>query len=389
MENLGLNMTNFWNNKNVLITGHTGFKGSWLWLLLEQLGANVRGISIHDSIGSSWIHSDFNRSESIRADIRDENLCMNIIKEFRPEFVFHLAAQPLVKVGIDDPKETAEINIIGTINLLNAMREVDSVKVAVIASSDKCYENLEWNHPYRENDRLGGADPYSASKAAMEIMVGAWRGSCNRRNMKIVTVRAGNVIGGGDSTEGRIISDIVTCWTKGDSLKIRNPLATRPYQWVLEPLIGYLKYAEKAFNEPNEAEIVPALNFGPLPTQVLSNNRLIELSQNQWRQYRDENLTVSLNEKHFKESMNLSLDPSMAYHYLGWSVKLSNEQMIEKTIGWYCFLLSALKLEGLTLEDWKIVHNENRDLELIKKIKTKMVTFTKEQITQYIKEFTC
>ena len=246
-----LNKNQFWKNKKVLITGHTGFKGSWLATWLVSLGSNVCGLSLNPEYDINLfdqieLHDRINENHIV--DIRDLKSLDLVIREFKPEIVFHLAAQPLV-LKSEEPIKTWDTNVMGTINLLSSLTNIENNCTVIIITTDKVYENKEWIYGYQENDRLGGYDPYSSSKAAVELLVDSWRNSyCQKEKktrLKIASVRAGNVVGGGDWAKYRLIPDIVRSLSKKQIIKIRNPKSTRPWQHVLEPLSGYLSLAEK------------------------------------------------------------------------------------------------------------------------------------------------
>ena len=267
----------FWRGKRVLLTGHTGFKGSWLALWLKRLGAKVTGIAIEPNTSPSLFELGDIQEGMIShyCDIRNLTKLQILIESVQPEIVFHLAAQPLVRASYKDPLDTFSTNIIGTANILDSLRKVESCKVAVMVTTDKVYRNKEWLYPYRESDALGGYDPYSASKAASEIVISSYRDSfLAQQGLAVGSARAGNVIGGGDWSQDRLIPDAVRAWQAGVALEIRNPKATRPWQHVLEPLAGYLTLAYKLWNQP---ELVGAYNFGPQPHEVASVRTVIEL----------------------------------------------------------------------------------------------------------------
>src|ERR1700733_1133702 len=244
----------FWAEKPVFITGHTGFKGGWLTTWLADMGARVFGYALAPSTKPSYFElcGISAKAQSTLADIRDEHALTGCLREAAPEIVFHLAAQPLVHQSFRDPAATIRINTLGTLNVLEAIRATPTVKAAVIITSDKCYENFEWPWGYRETDILGGHDPYSASKACAEILCSAYRRSFfenERSPMALATVRAGNVIGGGDWSSDRIVPDAIRAFVRGASLSVRNAHAVRPWQHVLDPLSGYLSVAERLYEE--------------------------------------------------------------------------------------------------------------------------------------------
>jgi CDP-glucose 4,6-dehydratase len=277
MENLGMiENINFWRGKRVLLTGHTGFKGSWLALWLQQLGAEVIGIALAPStepILFELAHVEEGMTSHF-CDIRNLLALTQIVRNSHPEIVFHLAAQPLVRASYRDPLATFATNVMGTAHLFDVLRGLDSLKVAVAITTDKVYRNQEWLYPYREVDPLGGHDPYSASKAACEIVVASYRDAyLAEQGVAVATARAGNVIGGGDWSEDRLIPDAVRAWQSGIPLEIRRPLAIRPWQHVLEPLAGYLTLAQKLWKQPKLAD---AFNFGPHTHEAATVREVIE-----------------------------------------------------------------------------------------------------------------
>ena len=256
---------NFWKNKKVFLTGHTGFKGSWLAIWLNSLGAKIKGYSLEPPNNSFNLYSEAKVDNFVNSEINDicnyELLCASILK-FSPDIIFHMAAQPLVRLSYEDPLKTFETNIMGTANILNAASKSNSVKAIVNITTDKCYENNEWYWGYKETDPMGGKDPYSSSKGCSELVTTAYRESFFRdRNIGIATARAGNVIGGGDWAKDRLIPDILKSFQNKKEVIIRNPNSIRPWQHVLEPIFGYLLLAENLFNKPKSFS--DAFNFGP------------------------------------------------------------------------------------------------------------------------------
>jgi len=280
LENLVKRPTpDFWRGKRVLLTGHTGFKGSWLALWLHRLGAEVHGISLapvtqpnlFDSAGiASTLHHHV-------CDLRDTAALASLVHHAAPELVFHLAAQPLVRAGYADPLGTLASNVMGTAHLLDALRSSDRVRVVLAITTDKVYRNLEAPFPYRETDMLGGHDPYSASKAAAEIIIGSYRDSFLKANgVAVASARAGNVIGGGDWSSDRLLPDAIRAWQAGQVLAVRRPDAIRPWQHVLEPLGGYLLLAEHLWQAPSDAS---AFNFGPATNEAATVREVVALAQ--------------------------------------------------------------------------------------------------------------
>ena len=328
-------MENCFKNKKVLITGHTGFKGSWLAKWLTILGSNVAGISLEpNSKPSHYELLDLkSKIESLILDIRDyENLKFKL-HQIKPEFIFHLAAQPIVKHSYENPLNTFSTNVIGTINLLEALRTYDNECVVVLITSDKCYENVEWIWGYKETDRLGGSDPYSASKAAAEISIKSYIDSFFQinGNIKISIGRAGNVIGGGDWSESRIIPDAIISWSKNKTLKIKNPNSTRPWQHVLEPLSGYITLAEKL--KKNNSLHGEAFNFGPKSDQNFTVQKVIEEISKYW--IGSDWCPVKNNQDKFHESSLLKLNCDKALYMLDWKSSLGFNETIKYTAEWY------------------------------------------------------
>lgn len=272
-------MVDFWRNKHVLLTGHTGFKGSWLALWLQKLGANVTGVALSPNTLPNLFElaQVAHGMTSYFCDIRDEVALTRIVRDSQPEIVFHLAAQPLVRASYREPLATFASNIMGTAHLLDALRGLDSVRVAVMVTTDKVYRNLEQPWPYREEDALGGHDPYSASKAASELVIDSYRDAfLKEQGVAIASVRAGNVIGGGDWSQDRLIPDAVRAWQSGQLLEIRRPQAIRPWQHVLEPLHGYMRLAEQLWQRP---ELAGAYNLGPHSHEAATVRQVVELAQ--------------------------------------------------------------------------------------------------------------
>ncbi|NCD42171.1 MAG: CDP-glucose 4,6-dehydratase [Bacteroidia bacterium] len=336
------------SGKKVFLTGHTGFKGSWLALWLTQMGAIVKGYSLAPNTSPShWelLNLDI---ESIYADIRDRKTLEKELLSFQPDIVFHLAAQPLVRASYANPFETYETNVIGTMALYEACRKTDSIKAIISISTDKCYENKEWLWGYRENDILGGYDPYSSSKACAELMTSSYRRSFfnineygKTHNVLLATVRAGNVIGGGDWAPDRLIPDIMKAAAIGKSVHIRNPKATRPWQHVLEPLSGYLLLGQHLLN--GEKSFADAWNFGP---DYKSNQSVKDVSfylKKEWDNIITE-FNIGISE--FHEATLLMLDCTKAKELLKWN-PVWNNQVFSKTAEWYKEYYTNSKLLSL------------------------------------------
>jgi CDP-glucose 4,6-dehydratase len=331
--------TGFWKNKKVLLTGNTGFKGSWLSLILYHLGAKIYGYALRPNTNPS-LFDIASVSEclagNLLADVRDTQMLKNYVADSKPEIVFHFAAQPLVRESYKSPLETFEINALGTASLLEAVKHQTSVKAVVIITTDKVYENKEWLWGYRENDSLGGFDPYSASKACAEIIVNSYRKSYFREGangacqIPIASARAGNVIGGGDWSKDRLIPDIIKSIQQQNKLRIRNPQAIRPWQHVLEPLLGYLVLAEKLFWYGQE--YAKPWNIGPKDEDCSSVSRICEFAKDIFGD--DLNIVMDDN-KNPHEDRFLKLDCSTARQLLGWRSYLSVETSLLWTFNWY------------------------------------------------------
>jgi CDP-glucose 4,6-dehydratase len=324
---------NFWNGKTVLITGHTGFKGSWLSLWLQRMGAKVIGYSL-TPLTEPNLYVSARVAEgmiSYIGDIRNAGKLREIIGRHAPDIVFHLAAQPLVRKSYEDPVETFDVNVMGTVKLLESLRSADSIKVVVNVTTDKCYDNKEWEYGYREIDPLGGHDPYSSSKGCAEMVTDAFRRSFFRdRNIHIGTARAGNVIGGGDWAEDRLIPDLIRASRCRQSPLIRNPYAVRPWQHVLEPLGGYLMLAESMWTQG--ARFAEAWNFGPNEDNVLNVGEVAKRVLTLWGSGIDW-VTDGRISPH--EAQMLKLDCSKAALKLGWTPKLSMNETLTWTVDVY------------------------------------------------------
>ena len=329
---------NIYKNKTVLVTGHTGFKGSWLCIWLKELGANIVGYALEpytkkDNFVVSGLHKKIKHN---LGDIRDFSKLTAIFEKYQPEIVFHLAAQPIVRQSYINPQETYDININGTINVLECCRRSDSVKVIINVTSDKCYENKEWMWGYRETDPMGGYDPYSASKGCSELITASYRRSFfnpdkfNTHKKSLASVRAGNVIGGGDWQKDRIIPDCIKALLRKKSIEVRNPYAKRPWQHVLEPLSGYLLLASRMCQEPEK--YCDAYNFGPNFKSVINVGELADLVISQWGSgdWIDASDGSCLHEAHL-----LYLETCKAQSQLGWFPYWDIETTIAQTVKWY------------------------------------------------------
>ncbi|TAK89969.1 MAG: CDP-glucose 4,6-dehydratase [Burkholderiaceae bacterium] len=322
----------FWHGKRVLVTGHTGFKGSWLTLWLKKMGAQVCGIALPPD-ATPALFTQANVALGIihhECDIRDAGMVADLVGDFQPELVFHLAAQPLVRASYQQPLETFSTNVMGTVHLLNALRNINCVKAAVMVTTDKVYQNREWAYPYREDDALGGHDPYSSSKAAAELVTASYRSSfLAAQGVAVATARAGNVIGGGDWADDRLIPDAVRAWQSGATLTIRRPAATRPWQHVLEPLSGYLVLAQRLWHSPEYAE---AWNFGPPPDAAVSVRNVIKLARASFGSGEVEWGNASMGPH---EAGNLAVENAKARLRLGVVPRWDLNETVQRTLRWY------------------------------------------------------
>ena len=324
---------NFWKGKKVFITGHTGFKGGWLSIWLAESGAKITGYSLKPETNPSLFKSCSieKKINSIIGDVRDEKKLKKTILEAEPDIVFHLASQSLVLKSYENPVETYEINLMGTVNILNAMRDISSVKAFINVTSDKCYANDENLKAFKENDSMGGYDPYSSSKACSELITAAYRSSFFNDTVSIATARAGNIIGGGDWALNRIIPDFIKKINQNQKLSIRNPRAVRPWQFVLEPLNGHLILAEKLFLDGQHYS--ESWNFGPDNQDDKSVEWLISKFDKEYGE--GSNFEIESTENSLHEAKNLKLDCSKSMKRLNWSPKLNIEKSISMTCAWY------------------------------------------------------
>lgn len=343
-------LTNTYKNKVVLVTGHTGFKGSWLVTWLKQMGARVIGVSLAPDTQPSHYELLDTDIESHIIDICDYEKLASCFKKINPEIVFHLAAQPLVRDSYIHPIQTLQTNVIGTANILNICRELELLRAVVIVTTDKCYENKEWHFGYRETDPMGGHDPYSASKGCAELVTACFRNSYfnldkfnQDHQVLIASARAGNVIGGGDWARDRLIPDIMRAIAANEIVQIRNPEAIRPWQHVLECLSGYLYLGEKLLQ--GKKEFAEGWNFAPTITSETKVIDIINLIQSIWPKFKYE-LNVDANQPH--EANLLKLDCSKTFALLGWKNIWDIKKTIELTTDWYrCFYEEG---KALTLE---------------------------------------
>ena len=332
------NLQKYYQGKKVFLTGHTGFKGSWMLSWLHMLGADVMGYALPPENDVDLYHGIRGDSmcQSVMADIRNKQAVEEAILSFQPDFIFHLAAQPLVRLSYEIPAETFEVNAIGTANVLDAVRKLEKPCSVVLITTDKVYENNEWHYPYRESDRLGGYDPYSASKACAEIIISSYRNSFfntkqyNTHQKSIASARAGNVIGGGDQAKDRIIPDIIRSLQNNEPVTVRNPQAIRPWQHVLEPLGGYLLLGAKMIVEP--VKFSDAYNFGPLPEDNCTVESLVKEALDIWGS--GEYAKPALNGQPHEAGL-LKLDIHKAMAELEWKPKWNSTTAIDKTINWY------------------------------------------------------
>ncbi|MFO0868815.1 MAG: CDP-glucose 4,6-dehydratase [Pirellulales bacterium] len=325
----------FWSGRRVLVTGHTGFKGSWLALWLQRMGAHVCGLALAPPTQPSL----FDRAGvaaglvDLRVDVRDADAVRQALTDHPPEIIFHLAAQPLVRLSYADPVTTYATNVMGTVHLLEAARRVASLRSVVVVTSDKCYENREWNWGYRESDPLGGHDPYSSSKGCTELVAAAYRRSffsTAATPVGLATVRAGNVIGGGDWAADRIVPDILRALQRDESILVRNPRAIRPWQHVLEPLRGYLTLAQQLTEHP--ADWSEGWNFGPSEEDARPVEELVERAIALWGSGA---WHTPLDRRPLHEARRLKLDCSQAQERLGWRPRLNLDAALRLTVEWH------------------------------------------------------
>lgn len=328
----------FWQGKKVLITGHTGFKGSWLSIWLHEMGADVIGYSLEpNSDRDNYVLSGIsNRIIDIRGDIRDMISLNQIFEKYQPEIVFHLAAQPLVRLSYDEPYLTYETNVMGTLNVLRAIQNCNATKIGIMITTDKCYENMEQERGYTEEDRFGGYDPYSSSKACAEILISSFRNSYfnlneySKHGKAIASVRAGNVIGGGDWALDRLVPDCIRALEKDEQIKIRNPKSVRPFQHVLEPLAGYIMLAEKLYAEP--LKYSGGWNFGPEKSDFATAR---DVAEKLIKYYGSGSLVDASDPDAVHEAKLLYLNIKKAKTYLGWKPVFNIDKTIEVTVDWY------------------------------------------------------
>jgi CDP-glucose 4,6-dehydratase len=350
MESVGIVNPSFWKNRKVLITGHTGFKGAWLTLWLQKLGAKVVGFS-KGKVGTPNLFDIIDWDSSfvnIVGDIRDISAVDKVISDYKPEIIFHLAAQSLVRFSYEDPLETFSSNVMGTVNVLDSARRSSSVQSVINVTSDKCYENKEWAYAYRENDAFGGKDPYSASKGCAEIVASAYRSSYYN-NIGLASVRAGNVIGGGDWALDRLVPDCMVAFSKKSKVIVRNPNAIRPWQHVLEALRGYIILAQE-LNKDHKS-FSKGYNFGPshLDTQPVS--YIVSELCKHWGSSASWELENQSQQAKLHEANFLRLDSSLAYNELKWRPILNLDQALKKSANWYRAYYDGKPMTRYSLDD--------------------------------------
>lgn len=354
----------FWHNKKIFITGHTGFKGSWLSLWLQKLQANVVGFALAAPTSPNLFELACvtDGMVNITGDVRDLSQLQQAVATHQPDIIFHLAAQPLVQYSYQNPVETYATNVMGTVHLLEAARTCDSVKVIVNITSDKCYENKEWDWGYRENDRLGGFDPYSNSKGCSELVTAAYRNSYfNPQNFAthgkaLASARAGNVIGGGDWGKNRLIPDIIDALIQKKPICLRNAAATRPWQYILEPLSGYLQLTEKLWEHPQQ--YAEGWNFGPHDQDVRPVQWLVEKVSALWGR---KPTVAAVPNMSLPETQILRLDISKARKKLAWTPRTDLDYALKATVNWYKAWQEKEDLHRLTMEQIQNYENFKQD----------------------------
>ncbi len=350
MEIMGIDKK-FWRGKSVFITGHTGFKGGWMSLWLQSMGAVATGYSLDPPTEPNLftVARVGDKMTSIHGDVLDNSALTESMVEASPEIVFHFAAQPLVLSSYSNPIHTIAVNVLGTANLLEAVRHCDSVNAVVVVTSDKCYENKEWLWSYRENEALGGSDPYSASKACAELVTTAWRKSFFAERAKVASVRSGNVIGGGDWAPHRLVPDALKAWEQGAVLNVRSPFAIRPWQHVLEPLAGYLLLAQRLVEGSGDE----AWNFGPDETDMKTVEQLLNKLAACWgsRAVWETSLRA---EAH--EARHLKLDSSKSRAFLRWRPTWNLDEALARTVDWHLAYLQGKDMQEYTLKQIREHH---------------------------------
>jgi CDP-glucose 4,6-dehydratase len=368
MERVGqMSFGNTYGGKRVLVTGHTGFKGSWLCEWLLSLGAEVFGYALPQQPYEKLFHQ-LNLSSRLardeRGDVRDQAHLCDIVSEFRPQLVFHLAAQSLVRASYEKPVETFSTNFMGTVNVLEAVRVADNPCTVIAVTTDKCYENREWLHAYREEDAMGGYDPYSASKGSAELAISAYRRSffSGSSPVRLASARAGNVIGGGDWAPDRIIPDCIRSLASGGVIQVRNKRATRPWQHVLEPLSGYLWLGaclHRARSNNEIQSLASAFNFGPTLASNRSVADLVDELLKHWKGHWEDQSDP--NAPHEASRLNLAIDK--AHHLLGWIPTWGFDRTIRETAQWYIADFQSHDVAALVLEQIQTYTKSARDIE--------------------------
>ncbi|MBN1548968.1 MAG: CDP-glucose 4,6-dehydratase [Syntrophaceae bacterium] len=355
--------SNIYQNKNVLVTGHTGFKGSWLVLWLCRLGAKVSGYALAPPTEPSHFKLLDIGINSIVGDIRDAEKVKRVFQALQPEIVFHLAAQAIVRLSYQEPAATVASNVMGTVNILEAARKTDSVRAIVNITSDKCYENREWTWGYREIDSLGGYDPYSASKGCSELITSSWRNSFfnprtygSDHHVLLASGRAGNVIGGGDWGADRLIPDMMRAANRNETVMIRNPHAVRPWQHVLEPLSGYLCLGQKLLE--GRKEFAAAWNFGPSGD---GNATVAEIANRLKKEWMRIDYEINMNPDQLHEAGILKLDCSKAHAKLKWKPVWDVSRSIYKTVNWYRSFYESCEVKSLEDLDCYVIDAKNKN----------------------------
>ena len=360
---------NIYEGKKVIVTGHTGFKGGWLSLWLKLMKADVYGISndVPTTPSLFKVASVESQVKNYMEDIRDLDKMKKIFTDVKPDFVFHLAAQPIVKLAYEQPVECMTTNVIGTVNILEALRGLENDCIAVMITSDKCYDNVEWIWGYKETDALGGKDPYSASKGAAELMIKTYFHAyfSKNKNIKISSVRAGNVIGGGDWAASRIVPDCFKAWAKNEKVIIRSPYATRPWQHVLEPLSGYLRTGELLADTEKQSINGEPFNFGPSADQNHTVIDLLEQLAKNWDA--DATDILKIQPSDFHEAGLLKLNIDKALYHLNWKPALSFLETSAFTSDWYKTYYqqdnaNMLEFTNSQIQDY-ILHAKNKSIQ--------------------------
>ncbi len=357
MEDLEVGMIDqiFWKGKRVFLTGHTGFKGSWMSLWLSSLGVTVKGYSLSPPTMPSLFEEAkvAGLIDSKIGDIRDLVKLQESMLDFNPDIIIHMAAQPLVRYSYGNPVETYEVNVMGTVNVLESARSCSNLKAIVNITTDKCYENEEWDKSYKEDDPMGGYDPYSSSKGCAELVTSAYRRSfLKTQGIGLASVRAGNVIGGGDWADDRLIPDILRSFEKNRSVVIRNPKSTRPWQHVLEPLSGYMILAQKLYNDPHN--YAQGWNFGPNDKDVRPVSWILNKMIERWGDAKWE-LDKGV---HPHEAGYLKLDISKAKEKLNWSPTWRLEQTLDSIIDWHKHYLNGANMKSISLDQIALFQKE-------------------------------